>query len=154
MSVTLVVNTAFLAEIKDSNTTLWYRLQQIRDGCESRAPRSVVLHQLVELLNEVRDLLGLQFALEESYGYMEVASHPNGGVTVPAEQVRTQHCSLYLALNELAERAEELQYRGWVSQRVDDLIAQVKWFDLQLQDHERFERQLLENARTAAHRTV
>lgn len=156
------VNPAFLEEIKDSNATLWQHLAALRETYESHEIRPSVLHRLVNLLNEVRDLLALQFALEESYGYMEVPVSASGAsvVSLPSsahgryspEQIRGQHCSLYLTASELAEKAEELQYRGFVAERAVQLVEQVKQFDLQLQDHERAERQLLEASRQSHRR--
>ncbi len=148
MSVTtlttmLAVNPAFLEEIKDSNASLWNQLANLRLLCDSHDEKSTILNQLVLLLNDVRDSLALQFALEESYGYMEVPLHLASGESATVEQIRSQHCVLYLTANELTEQAEELQYRGWVAERVDRLLLQVKQFDMQLQDHEHKERQLL-----------
>ena len=189
LASTLTINAAFLEEIKDSNVTLWRRLAKLRDTCECHEVRPVILHRLVGLLNEIRDLLALQFALEESYGYLEVphaeSSHapanprkPGSAMPVSVndavggelptfktqrgsvdlsrshalEQIRGQHCALYLTINDLAEQAEELQYRGYVSTKVDDLVRQVRQFDLQLQDHERAERHMLRMSRLAASR--
>ncbi len=149
LATTLAVNPAFLEEIKDSNTTLWEQVAALRDACESRQIRSVVLNRLVLLLNDVRDLLALQFALEETYGYMEVPATMATRLSHSIEHVRSQHCALYLSASELAEQAEELQYRGWVAERVDQLVRQVKQFDLQLQDHERSERELVIASRPA-----
>jgi hypothetical protein len=148
LATTLAVNPAFLEEIKDSNTSLWEQIAKLRGVCESRDVRSAVLHRLVILLNEVRDSLALQFALEESYGYMEVPMTMANPLSHTIEQVKAQHCALYLAVSELAEQAEELQYRGWVAERVDQLVHQVKQFDLQLQDHERSERDLVSASRS------
>ena len=161
LASTLTINAAFLEEIKDSNVTLWRRLSKLRDTCEGHEVRPVVLHRLVGLLNEIRDLLALQFALEESYGYQEIptstsahestkASHLNRPQAL--EQIRGQHCALYLTINDLTEQAEELQYRGFVPAKVDDLVRQVRQFDLQLQDHERAERHMLRASRLAASR--
>jgi len=158
---TLTINAAFLEEIKDSNVTLWRRLAKLRDTCECHEVRPVMLHRLVGLLNEIRDLLALQFALEESYGYQEVPASASAREVAKAsqvnrphssEQIRGQHCALYRTINDLAELAEELQYRGFVPAKVDDLVRQVRQFDLQLQDHERAERHMLRMSRLAASR--
>ncbi|MGV3486400.1 MAG: hypothetical protein ACO1RT_18425 [Planctomycetaceae bacterium] len=148
--MTLAVNPAFLEEIKDSNTHLWQQLAQLRETCDSREARSSVLHRLVPLMNEVRDLLALQFALEESYGYIEVPASIATPLPHSIEHARAQHCALYLKASELAEQAEELEYRGWVAERVDQLVRQVVQFDLQFQDHERTERELISASRSAA----
>jgi hypothetical protein len=169
IATALTVNPAFLEEIKDSNATLWHQLSMLREICESNDVRPSVLHRLVDLLNEVRDLLALQFALEETYGYMEIPAgtpahfaSPMRSAAMPAhafspsqhsaEQVRAQHCPLYLLASELAEKAEELQYRGWVADKATQLVNQVKQFELQLQDHERAERRLVDASRQGLRR--
>jgi len=152
MTTVLAVNPAFLDEIKDSNASLWNQLASLRLLYDSRDEKSTILNQLVLLLNDIRDSLALQFALEESYGYTEVPVHLASSEATTAEQVRSQHCVLYLTANELAEQAEELQYRGWVAVKVDELLMQARQFDLHLQDHERAERQLLASFRPRAMR--
>jgi hypothetical protein len=150
LSTTLAVNPAFLEEIKDSNSTLWEQINALRAICECREVRSVVLQRLVVLLNEVRDLLALQFALEESFGYMEVPATSSSRMPHSIDYVRSQHCAIYLLASDLAEQAEELQYRGLEAVQVDELVSQVKQFDLQLQDHERLERELISASRLVA----
>lgn len=154
LSKTVAINTAFLEEIKDSNTALLSQLATLHEVCNHKEEHSTLLHKLVGLLNELRDALAFQFALEESYGYVEVPSSMMTELSHSIEQVRSQHCALYLTASELAEQAEELQYRGCDSEPVDDLVRQVKLFELQLQDHERSERQMLEASRPAALRRI
>lgn len=152
LSKTVVINTAFLEEIKDSNSALWDQLAQLHEACQSYDVRSVLLHKLVGLLDELRDALAFQFALEESYGYVEVPTSMSTDLSSSIEHVRSQHCALYLTISELAEKAEELQYRGWDAEHVDDLVRQVNLFELQLRDHEQTERQLLDVPRSARRR--
>jgi len=151
LSKTLAINAAFLEEIKDSNVALWNQVAAVRDLCQSHEIRSILLNRLVNLLNELRDSLALQFALEESYGYVEIASPPKPPLCLQAEDVRSQHCVLYLTVSELAEQAEELQYRGWEMEHVDALVGRVKLFELQLALHESQERQMLKASRADHH---
>lgn len=162
---TLVVNPAFLQEIKDSNPDLWYAVHRLRQLCDSQEEPACLARQLVRQLDELRDLLALQFALEESYGFIEVAasSVSAGGAEGPghrtessssagapsadgSSRVHSQHCSLYLQLTDLAERAEELQYRGVAVAQLRQLIEQTQKFDAQLREHENFETGLIERA--------
>ena len=143
----MVINSAFLEEIKDSNTALWLQFSCLHEACNVHEVRSVVLHNLVGLLNDFRDSLALQLALEESYGYVEVPASVMTELSHSVEQVRSQHCTLYLTISDLAEQAEELQYRGWTAEHVDHLVRQVKLFDLQFREHEQAERRLLEVSR-------
>ncbi len=70
--------------------------------------------------------------------------------SLPIERLRSQHCGLYLQLNELTERAEDLQYRGCQLAALERLIAEIQRFDLELQDHERTERNLIAIARRSS----
>lgn len=153
---TLTVNPAFLQEIKDSNLNLWSLLDQLMAVCGSSEDRTQRLRRLVPLLGEVRDLLALQFALEETYGYMEVPAAVAPVNSHLMQDIRAQHCKIYLMINELAERAEELQYRGVDDDKVsqlDRLIEDVHQFELRLRDHERMEQDLIDCSRPAKFRS-
>ncbi|MCG8650848.1 MAG: hypothetical protein MI861_13500, partial [Pirellulales bacterium] len=105
---TLTVNPAFLQEIKDSNPDLWDTVDQLRQVCQCQEEPAVTARLMARLLDALRDHLAIQFSLEESYGYMEVAGGTVTTMTELAERSHAQHCSLYLRLSELAEQAEEL----------------------------------------------
>ncbi len=141
---TIAVNPAFLQEIKDSNLSLWKTFERLSQACATVQDRSATLQRVVPLLGELRDLLALEFALEESYGYVEVPTAIAPANNHLLQDIRSQHCSLYLKINELAEQAEELQYRGLVNERVDSLIAEVREFELRFRDHERMELDLIQ----------
>ncbi len=154
-SKTLTVNPAFLQEIKDSNLNLWKVLDQLVTICSSTGERTQRLRELVPLLGEVRDLLALQFALEETYGYMEVPAAMAPVNSHLMQDIRAQHCSLYLLVNDLAEQAEELQYRGLDDDKaevVDRLLNDVYQFELRFRDHERMEQDLINCSRPARFR--
>lgn len=150
---TLVVNPAFLQEIKDSNTDLWHSFHELRQTCQraagpvGQANSAQTAKRLVRLLDDLRDLLGLQFALEESYGFVSLPGPSNGSRTGElSELMQVQHCSLFLRLSDLAERAEELQYRGMAEYELDKLISEATMFDAALREHERLEAELIERA--------
>lgn len=145
LPTTLRVNPAFLQEIKDSNTALWQTLEAIRSLYASRMPRNRVAHDLVRLLDDLRDHLALQFALEEAYGYLElpVGAPVEGGEAERAGQAQRQHCSLYLEISELCERAEELQYRGLATEQLSLLLEETQAFEARFQSHEALEHQFI-----------
>ncbi|WP_146524615.1 hypothetical protein [Novipirellula artificiosorum] len=103
----------------------------------------------MRLLDELRDHLAMQFALEECYGYMEVPADASRGNTALAETARAEHCSLYLELSEMVERAEEYQYRGIAVANLQQLIQATRQFDARLQEHERTENELIEGSFSA-----
>tara|TARA_R110002167_G_scaffold39115_1_gene121056 strand:- start:350 stop:832 length:483 start_codon:yes stop_codon:yes gene_type:complete len=143
---TLVVNPAFLQEIKDSHPDFWHTLHRVRQICECVEEPSQVTRDLVRWLNDLRDQMALQFALEESYGYIEVAPEFSSFKANAAEKTLAQHCSLYLLLSELIEKAEELQYRGAIASYVRELVDQTQAFDKKLREHEQAENALIEDS--------
>jgi hypothetical protein len=143
---TLVVNPAFLQEIKDSNPDLWDTVHQLRQVCECDDEPAKVSRQLTRLLDDLRDQLALQFSLEESYGYVAVADHPSHVISELAARAQSQHGMLYMQLTDLAEQAEELQYRGVEPRQLRILVQHTRDFDAQLRDHEQSESELIEGS--------
>ncbi len=144
LSKTLTVNPAFLQEIKDSNPDLWDAVSQLSQIDQAAGEPTRILRSLVRLLDDLRDQLALQFSLEESYGYIEVPAQACSGVTGElAIRTQSQHGTLYLRLSDLAEQAEELQYRGVVSQRLRELIVSTDEFHSDLREHEQMEKELI-----------
>jgi len=143
---TLTVNPAFLQEIKDSNPDLWDTVGQLRQLCEGDQEPAATARGLARLLDTLRDDLALQFSLEESYGYLEVAGDSPGVLGELATETHAQHCSLYLRLSELAEQAEELQYRGVEPTQLRQLVKSAQDFDAELRKHEQSENELIERS--------
>ncbi len=145
----LVLNPAFLQEIKDSNPDLWHTQHDLRQVCNCEDEPVQIIRQMVRLLDDFRDQLALQFALEESYGFLEVPDDAMAADIIDEDlvhRVHAQHCPLYLELSDLAERAEELQYRGIVMAQLIDLIDSVRRFDAKLTDHENLEGELIQRS--------
>ncbi len=143
---TLTVNPAFLQEIKDSNPDLWDTVDQLRKVCECDQEPASTARGLARLLDALRDQLALQFSLEESYGYQEVPEAAGGVLGELASHTHAQHCSLYLRLSELAEQAEELQYRGVEPTQLRQLVQLTRGFDAELRKHEQSENELIERS--------
>ena len=108
--------------------------------------RTDAARSLARLLDALRDHLALQFSLEESYGYLELAEPPCRQLGELATQTHAQHCSLYLQLSELAEQAEELQYRGVEPTQLRKLVQAAQSFDARLRNHEQLENELIERS--------
>ena len=141
---TVGVNAAFLQEIKDSHADLAHLIHEVRVTCHAELPPGESAKRLTNLLHDLRDCLAMQFALEETYGYIEnVQSMPNS-VTAMAERARNEHCGLYLEISALCEQAEELQYRGYAAEHAGELIKATEQFDAKLIRHERLEAELVE----------
>jgi hypothetical protein len=51
-----------------------------------------------------------------------------------------------MRLSELAEQAEELQYRGVESSQLRILVQRARDFDTELREHERAENELIERS--------
>ncbi|CAD74431.1 hypothetical protein RB5779 [Rhodopirellula baltica SH 1] len=157
-SQTILINAAFLQEIKDSNPNLWHAASELRAMCESdewdaETTTRDHIKQFVRALGELRDLISLQFGLEESYGYLHASGPPPQlaplqpdfeDVQKQLRQALEQHCRLYLDLCDLVEQSEELQYRGCDRSALLAFAEQVAQFSREMTRHERLEAELIE----------
>lgn len=144
LTKTTVINPAFLQEIKDSNPELKRALQDLRLLLDSRESAHQVCHQLTRLLDDLRDQLALQFSLEEAYGYLSLIGDHGETFGDLANRTQSQHGLLYMTLSDLAEQAEELQYRGVEANHLHLLLQRTRSFELELRDHEAAENELIE----------
>ena len=142
----LAVNPAFLQEIKDSNPEVWDTVHRLGELCQQHDDAAQLSRQLTRLLDDLRDQLALQFSLEETYGYLEIPGHSFEVLGEMAAQARSQHGILYLRLNDLAEQAEELQYRGVEVTQLHRLIDRAADFHHELREHERMENDLIQRS--------
>jgi len=149
-----LVNAAFLQEIKDSNTPLWHQVHDLRTCCEANECGDQSAYQtmkgLVAGLSDLRDLLALQFSLEESYGFVRVGSLPPGAsrrvderAIQDARRAIDQHRRLYLQVADLVEAGEELQYRGCQRDGLQPFIGRLEVLLRELTAHERLEAELI-----------
>lgn len=148
---TLAVNPAFLQEIKDSHLPFWDAWRRLDDCLTHHGSGPRTLRRLADWLAELRDLMALQFALEETYGYLEVPAGKESPQNHLLQDIRSQHCSLYLDLNGLTEQAEELLYRGGNAASVDALFQEVSRYASRFRDHERLEADLIRCAQAASY---
>lgn len=141
-ATTTMVNAAFLQEVKDSNLQFWQNVHDFKRLLNQSADPSEQSAKLVRLLSELRDSLALEFSLEETYGYIEGIS--SGSVSArKADEAKRQHRELYLQLHEIAESAEEAQYRGTILQDYASLIVLCREFLNALDAHEKHESDLI-----------
>ncbi|TWU48748.1 hypothetical protein Poly51_46510 [Rubripirellula tenax] len=143
-AIAVAVNPAFLQEIKDSNPDLWSAAEDLRNTCRMQGESTTVLNRLTRLLDNLRDAIALQFSLEESYGYIAVAEPQNEDLARKAAAAQAQHGPLYLRISDLAERAEELQYRGFEPECFNRLVHDAIEFDHLWSSHEQLEADLVD----------
>lgn len=145
---TTVVNAAFLQEVKESNTQLWSVLHDLR-GLSQVAPEDeekceAAAQQLVDGLSQLRDCVGLEFSLEETYGFIDGSNAVVSSKAGNAERAKTQHRELYLELQEICEKAEEAQYRGTICRDFPMYLGAFEHFDESFRAHEELESGLIE----------
>lgn len=150
----MMINAAFLQEVKESNVELWDTVHQLRqlieDGRSLAEHLPTVRHgtmglarRLVALLGQLRDQLAFEFSLEEAYGFIEGCRGIAPLVAHRAATAKQQHRELYLLIHELCEAAEEAQYRGVADREFCELLASAADFDAQLRAHEQLESELI-----------
>jgi hypothetical protein len=138
----VTINVAFLKEIKEDNIHLTSTLQETLDhfsSVEKVDPKSAV-DQLVEL----QDALETHFAMEEFYGYFQNALLTNPSISPRAEKTRNEHQDLFLQLNRLVDRAEQVLYHECSPPiTIHDVIGEFRTFHQALEKHEAAERELM-----------
>ncbi len=140
---TLGVNAAFLQEVKDSNLPLWATLRELRELAANVTDRIEASRQFVNRLDELRDSIGLQFSLEETYGFVSGVRSTVAFGCGDARDAQMQHRELYLQLHELCEQVEEAQYRGTISRDFGEYYSSFEAFDACFRAHEELEAELI-----------
>lgn len=119
--VGLTLNPAFLREIKEDNIAFRDMLEQ-NLLLVSRRPLPLI-RDLSDRLALLRDALESYFALEEFYGYFRHAHDLDPVVTNKANMLRTQHEKLFLQLNDIVDRSEQILYRESAPSLTTEKIA-------------------------------
>ncbi len=142
---TVTLNPAFLQEIKEVNEELWQLLDELRQ-CVRRPIGPAQCRLIVERLATLRDQLALHFALEEAFGYFEDPAYVSPGISESAEKLRQEHRTLYVRLNDLVERAEDLSYDLQLTALARWIGPQFEQFDAAFRQHESRENELIMDA--------
>ena len=142
---TLVINAAFLQEIKEDNRELRDLLARCRKllGPNHETPRNA---EIMDLLEELCDQLGMHFALEEAFGYFEDAIYEAPQLSSAAESLRQEHAVLFCVFCGVTEIAERLRYRHASVRQRQELAEAFHCFDAAFCDHESREAALIVQA--------
>lgn len=146
---TVTVNAAFLQEIKEVNAELWECIASLRQQCAAPISMRAACRSLFAELEQVRDLLGLQFSLEEAYGYFESPADVQASFCNRAEALRAEHVTLYQNLIDICDEADTLLRSGKLAELTTIVPIAFDRFFQDLELHERLECELIvENACT------
>lgn len=141
---TVVVNSAFLQDIKDDNLHLTQLLTAASETLQVDRADHLRIDALAELLSQLRDQLATHFSLEEFFGYFEDAENAAPHLSAQADFLRKQHTTLYITISELAKDAELLRFsKGPLSEGLKRLIDAFQTFYVTLMEHEENERDLI-----------
>ncbi len=138
----LAINVAFLQEIKEDNVE--FRSVLDRTGkllASVELPDAPVVSQQ---LGRLRDALETYFAVETFYGYFDNAEVNNQAVSHHAGTLLKQHEVLFVQLNDIVEKCEQIVYHECADDvTVRTISDEYLRFAKSLQDHEREEMGLI-----------
>lgn len=143
---TVTVNPAFLQEIKEVHSELWQLLATVRRICANPWTARVTSRNFLRMLEQLRDQLALQFALEEAYGYFEDPLEVAPRLCHLAKTLRDEHQQLYLAVCDIFEQANAIQKRVVTPVMLEQIERLFCPFDHQLRLHEAHENELIQQA--------
>ena len=142
-SRTVVLNAAFLQEIKEDDVMLRQLLHQVRRRLSEGRWLDHPARDTWQLLEQLRDQLATHFTLEEACGYMESSLEQSPELSEQAARLRNEHGPLFLLLCEICERCAEgvhtrkgLRWLGRVAMRFWE-------FDARFRKHEQQEEALI-----------
>lgn len=139
----VTVNAAFLQEIKEVNAELWASIASLRQQCSAPISMRSACSSLLSQLEQVRDLLGLQFSLEEAYGYFDSPADVQLSFCNRADALRTEHSSLYQNLVDICDEADTLLRGGKLAALTTIVPISFDRFFQALESHERRECELI-----------
>jgi hypothetical protein len=142
----LTVNAAFLREIKEDNWRLHELLHQAGKMIEGPSAHELSARQLVDTLGELRDQLALHFSLEEAYGYFEDAVQVEPRLSERAEELRSQHSTLFVNVCQIVDEGEQWLYGEAARDVLLLLKARFGKFLLDFRQHETREADLIMEA--------
>lgn len=138
----VVVNAAFLQDIKDDNIHLRDLLMAASRVLDRSSWWSVKPRALADLFQQIRDQLATHFTLEEAFGYLDDAIVTAPRLSERADALRAEHETLYLEISDLADDA----YRAVAQRRnahIPQLLDRFRSFCSQLKEHEHAENELI-----------
>lgn len=133
-TLTRVINTAFLLEIKEDHVGFRALFQRAVE--DFRRGRQIRPRELAETLGRLRDEIETYFSLEEFYGEFDLAFRADPGLARAIARLKHEHEQLFTQLNGLVERAEQILYREAPLARQPQLIADFLEFAEAYQQHE------------------
>jgi hypothetical protein len=140
---TLGVNAAFLREIKEDHRELT-RLFEEAVSLFGRAGKSrVPARKIVEVLEGLRDQLAIHFSLEEAFGYFEDAITVAPRLSARADELRSEHGTLYMELCDVVEEAEGVLRADNSPRAVRRIALKFVAFHHQYQAHDAAENELI-----------
>jgi hypothetical protein len=137
----LIVNAAFLKDIKDDNRDLKILLDRIKLLGQHEKTARNHWPELIELFADLRDQLALHFSLEEAYGYFDEAVITAPQLSTSAETLRGQHTDLFERIRRLADRATEVSVDS--SEQITRFLEKFDRFRTDFERHEEEELTLI-----------
>ena len=134
-------NAAFLHDIKQDHVEFRDMMGQLSE--EIKPGTKLVARELADRLGQLRDEIETYFALEEFYGCFDHALDPSLQVCRQAEHLKNQHTELFVQLNELVDRAEQVVYHESTDQNVASIIDGFVNFENKLKIHEQLEMEMI-----------
>lgn len=139
----VTVNAAFLQEIKEVNAELWECIASLRQLCAAPISMRSACASLLAQLEQIRDLLGLQFSLEGAYGYFESPADVQLSFCNRADALRTEHSALYQNFVDICDEADTLLRAGRLAEMTTIVPILFDRFFHALESHERRECELI-----------
>ena len=145
----VTINAAFFQEIKEAHVEVCAKVEQIMRLGRHASWAESTCRGLTDELDQLVELIGLYFSLEEAYGYFDDPVYVSACYSDRVNELRSEHRDLFLVLSRIRDHAARLFYNGRLPDSADAILSRLGVFCDQLDQHELRERELITEAFSA-----
>lgn len=145
-SLKVCINAAFLQEIKDDNLRLYSLMENLRTFWLVSDPLILNPEWFSTLVDDLRDQLAIHFALEETFGYLDLAVDVDAFISSESARLKKQHVDLYLEIVSISEHVQDALYPELNERIYLDQVNRFNKFYKTFQTHEAAEFVLIMSA--------
>ena len=143
MNASKVLILAFLQDLKESHSNLWEDVNVLGSYVQEPFCADWLEENGGTLLRRLREGLGSQFRLEETFGYVD---GPVGATDPDIEKAIDQHLRIVLHCVALSEQCDDLEYAGRLRTESTKIWRQMRAMYDAILDHEALERRIISRA--------
>jgi hypothetical protein len=145
-SMSVTINPAFFEEVKEAYLEIAALLEEILRTASSWPLLELQEDEFTVRLVKLSDVVEHYFSLEETFGYLDDPVFVSAAYSTRVAELRAEHADLLAQIHRLSDHAARLCYNGRLRASADTILARLRVFQEQLEQHEIRESELITEA--------